>query len=121
MRPRRREPAMALSRSSNLTLPRVSDTREDRFILCASASPGLRSSSGAKLTPRTLTLTLALGSAAHGSAVPCTSASSPVPDSFAFSRNGAPQTPVTDPSNCAGTSVDATVRSSPRTASKTRP
>ena len=66
-------------------------------------------------------LTLALASCAHGSAVPCASASSPAPDSLAFSRSGARQTPVTDPSNCAGPSPAAIARSSPSSASSARP
>ena len=65
----------------------------DRLMFCASVSDGLRSSSGARLALRTVRLTLALGSGAHGSAVPCASASSPVPDIFAFSRSGARHTP----------------------------
>ena len=78
-RPRSREPEIALSRSSKVSLLPASETRDDRLMFCASASDGLRSNSGARLTPRSLRLTLALGSAAHGSAVPCASASSPAP------------------------------------------
>ena len=79
-------------------------------MFCASVSDGLRSNSGARLTLRTLRLTLALGSDAQGSAVPCASASRPAPDSLAFSRSGARHTPVTDPSNCAGPSPAAIAR-----------
>ena len=62
-----------------------------------------------------------MASCAHGSAVPSASASSPVPEIFAFSRSGAPHAPVAEPSNCAGPSPAAIVRSSPSSASKERP
>ncbi len=121
MRPRSREPAIALSRSSKVSLLPTSETREERLMFCASVSDGLRSNSGARLTPRSLRLTLALGSEAHGSAVPCASASSPGPDILAFSCNGARHAPVTDPSNCAGPWPAAIPRSSPSKTSNEPP
>src|SRR6266436_594014 len=110
MRPRSCEPAIVPPRSSKVSLLAVSDAREDRLIFCASESEGCRLNSGARLTPRTARLTLALGSAPHGSAVPCASASNPAPDILAFSRSGARHTPATDPSNCAAPSPPALAR-----------
>ena len=108
MRPRSREPAIALSRSSKVSRLPASETRDDRPIFCASVIRRLEIRTAApRLALRTFKLTLAFGSGAHGSAVPCASASSPVPDIFTFSRSGARHTPVTDPSNCAGPSPAA--------------
>ena len=121
MRPRSREPDIAPPRSSKVSVLAVSDAREDRLIFCASEFDGWRLNRGARLTPRTARLTLALGSAAHGSAVPCASASNPAPDILAFSRSGARHTPATDPSNCAGPSPPAIARSRPSKASNERP
>ena len=45
----------------------------------------------------------------------------PLPDSFAFSRNGARHAPVNEPSNCAGPSPAASTRSRPARASSARP
>ena len=95
--------------------------REDRPIFCASVSSGLRSSSGPKSALRTFKERLALASGAHGSAEPSASASSPVPEILALSRNAAPHAPVAVPSNCAGPSPAATVRLRPSSASKVRP
>ena len=65
--------------------------------ICANTDAQALKNSGAKLTLRTFKLTPALGSGAHGSAVPCASASNPVPDILTLSRSGAFQVPVTDP------------------------
>ena len=121
MRPRSREPDIALSRSSKVNLLPISDTREDRLMFCASPSDGLRSNSGARFILRALRLTPALGSDAHGSALPCASTSSPAAHILAFSRSGAFHAPVTDPSNWAGPSAAAMVRSSPNKTSNERP
>ncbi len=117
MRPRSREPDIALSRSSNVSLLARSETRAERPMFRASASDGCRPNSGARLARRTFRPTLALGSTAQGSAVPCASASRPAPDIFAFSRTGACHLPVADPSNCSGPSPAAMARSSPSRAS----
>ena len=97
---------------------RASETRDDSATFCTSVSDGLRSSSGARSALRILRLTFALTSFAHGSAEPSASASSPLPVIFAFSRSGARQAPLTEPSNCIGPSAAATARSSPSSVSR---
>ena len=120
-RPRSREPAIAPSISSKVSLLPASDTRDDRLIFCASLSDGLRSNSGARLT---CDLQIDVGLRRppprdRRCLVPRRRARCPV--RLRFSRSGARHTPVTDPSNCAGPSPAAIARSSPSRASSDAP
>ena len=101
--PRSREPAIALSISSKVSLLPTSETRDDRLTFCASGSDGLRSNSGARLTRRTVQADAGLGAPAPTvRRSPGLRRRGPAPDILAFSRSGARHTPVADPSNCAG-------------------
>ena len=112
---------MLLSRSSKVHLLPATVRRAVSATFCASLSAGLRSSSGARLALPILRFMPALGSCAQGSVVPCASASRPAPKIFAFSRTGAPQAPLAEPSNCAKPSPAAMARSRPSNARSERP
>ncbi len=109
-----------LSRSSKVRLSPASVTRDDRRMLAA-GSDDFRFTSGLMSALRTRRRTLDLVSFAQGSAVPSASASTPAPQSLAFTRNGARHAPFTLASNWIGPVPDATTRSSPSRASRAVP
>ena len=115
-RPRRCEPEAVLSRSSKVRRLPDNPTREDRLTFCADLSAGLVPNSGARLALRTRKFTLAFGSGADNSTLPCASASSPPPLSLAFSCNGRRHAPLSLPSICEAPSPAATMRSRPSSA-----
>ena len=91
-----------LSRSSKVRRLPERPTREDRLTFCTDLSAGLVPNSGARLALRTRKFTLAFGSGADNSTLPCASASSPPPLSFAFNCNGRRHAPLSWPSICEG-------------------
>ena len=113
-RPRSREPATLLSRSSKVSLLPASVHARGQADVLRQRIRRLEIEQRRRNRRCELSeLRLALASCAHGSAEPSASASSPVPEIFALSRNGAPHAPAAVPSNCAGPSPAATVRSRP--------